>query len=79
MQHPQAPLHHVCQHQRVSLLANDEQMKSDYNANQPIELFFDQIEDSVVAPTTPPSGHLHCLPTRVPNWPVPGQVQSVET
>jgi hypothetical protein len=48
MQHPRAPLRHVRQHQRVNLLANDEQMKSDYNANQPIELFFDQIEDSVV-------------------------------
>ena len=29
------------------LLSNDEQTKADYDANQPIELFFDQIEDSV--------------------------------
>mgnify|MGYP002806862359 FL=1 len=29
------------------LLSNDEQMKADYDANQPIELFFDQIEDAV--------------------------------
>jgi hypothetical protein len=30
-----------------NLLANDEQMKADYDANQPIEVFVDQIEDSV--------------------------------
>jgi hypothetical protein len=29
------------------LLSNNEQMKANYDANQPIELFFDQIEDSV--------------------------------
>jgi hypothetical protein len=31
----------------LDLLSNDEQMKADYNANQPIELFFDQIDDAV--------------------------------
>jgi hypothetical protein len=29
------------------LLSNDKQMKADYDANQPIELLFDQIEDAV--------------------------------
>jgi hypothetical protein len=46
------------------LLENDTQMKTSYGANQPIEIFFDQVEDAV---DFADAGESPCTPVQVTN------------